>query len=108
MLKPSTDQMRNALLGFAKAVPMRAELKPHVLAAIGSLREQDMKEFLWILGRPAPRWKLLGMMSPTIGADRAFAALNQLPEINEMPVGLRMGESFRKAKSLTMSQKGGR
>jgi hypothetical protein len=60
------------------------------------LSEKDMQEFLWILGRPTTRWKLMGMLTPTIGADKVFAALNQLPEIQEMPPGLLMAQRGRR------------
>lgn len=99
MPKLTTEQMRSALLAFVKAAPIRKDLKPAVLSLISVLREQDMEEFLWILSRPATRWRLMGMLSASLGADRAFAALAQLHEIQEMPPGLRTGESFRMAQN---------
>lgn len=85
----TSEEMRTSLRAFAKAVPIRKELQPPIMSAIEVLRESDVQALLWRLGRPTTRWRLLCLLTPSIGADRAFVALAQLPEV-EAPTGRRM------------------
>jgi hypothetical protein len=82
------------------------KLRSALLVAIDGLPKDFLEEVLWTLTRPATRWSIVTSLSPFIGADRAFAVVNQLPEIKEMPEGLRVAANFRRAKALRMAQQG--
>jgi len=98
MPKLTTEHIRNGLRAFSTAAPVRKELKPLLMSAIDVLPGSALEELLWTLTRPGTRWRLMAMLSPTIGAERAFAAVAQLPEIQEMPPGLLMAQKARMVK----------
>jgi len=97
----TVSEIRKALHALVKAMPLRPELKSTLPPAIDGLPRDTLEYFLRIVSRPATRWRLVQWLSLSIGAARALAVVSQLPD-QEMPTGLRMGESFRTA------QKGGR
>lgn len=89
MSQLTKQQMQHTLLAIAKGLPIRKELATLIVAAIGSLSEKDMLYFLRVLGQPTTRWKLMMTLSSSLGADKAFATLSKLPEV-QAPAGLRM------------------
>jgi len=80
MPKQTKEQMKNTLLVIARHLPIRKELVTLIVAAIGSLSEEDMFYFLRVLGRPETSWKLMMTLSGSIGAARAFEILRTFPE----------------------------
>ena len=82
MLHLTKEQMKNTLLVIARHLPIRKELATLIVAAIGSLSEKDMLYFLRVLGLPETRWKLMMALSSSLGAEKAFATLSRLPEVD--------------------------
>jgi len=99
------EQIRGHLHALVKALPLQPGLKAALPGAIDVLSRDTLELFLRIVTRHETRWKLLKWLTPSIGSAQALAVVSQLPD-QEMPPGLRMGESFRKAKSLRMAPKG--